>query len=224
MKLIYIIVLFFFPVNILLAQGGVVSVIHDANHLRIINENAAVRLSAESYHRSLLSQINQQVDNININLSAVVLVKNIIHQSLTNIDQGLKSSIQVVGIGKLVEEIYKESSLVLQQAASAPWLLLFAEQASKSFKDRSLKLALEVSEFVLKEGADILMDYQKRDYLLNKISLELKVIRALIFSMHRAIYWAKINGIIKSINPYASFINTDKQKADEILRYYNQLK
>ena len=224
MKLIYIIVLFFFPINILLAQGGVVSVIHDANHLRIINENAAVRLSAESYHRSLLSQINQQVDNININLSAVVLVKNIIHQSLTNIDQGLKSSIQVVSIGKLVEEIYKESSLVLQQAASAPWLLLFAEQASKSFKDRSLKLALEVSEFVLKEGADILMDYQKRDYLLNKISLELKVIRALIFSMHRAIYWAKINGIVKSINPYASFINTDKQKADEILRYYNQLK
>lgn len=224
MKLIYIIVLFFFPVNILLAQGGVVSVIHDANHLRIINENAAVRLSAESYHRSLLSQINQQVDNININLGAVVLVKNIIHQSLTNIDQGLKSSIQVVGIGKLVEEIYKESSLVLQQAASAPWLLLFAEQASKSFKDRSLKLALEVSEFVLKEGADILMDYQKRDYLLNKISLELKVIRALIFSMHRAIYWAKINGIVKSINPYASFINTDKQKADEILRYYNLLK
>ena len=65
------------------------------------------------------------------------------------------------------------------------------------------------------------MDYQKRDYLLNKISLELKVIRALIFSMHRAIYWAKINGIVKSINPYASFINTDKQKADEILRFYN---
>ena len=223
MKL-YIIVLFFFPINILLAQGGVVSVIHDANHLRIINENAAVRLSAESYHKSLLSQINQQVDNININLSAVVLVKNIIHQSLTHIDQGLKSSIQVVSIGKLVEEIYKESSLVLQQSASAPWLLLFAEQASKSFKDRSLKLAAEVSEFVLKEGADILMDYQKRDYLLNKISLELKVIRALIFSMHRAIYWAKINGIVKSINPYASFINTDKQKADEILRYYNQLK
>lgn len=223
MKL-YIIVLFFFPINILLAQGGVVSVIHDANHLRIINENAAVRLSAESYHKSLLSQINQQVDNININLSAVVLVKNIIHQSLTHIDQGLKSSIQVVSIGKLVEEIYKESSLVLQQSASAPWLLLFAEQASKSFKDRSLKLAAEVSEFVLKEGADILMDYQKRDYLLTKISLELKVIRALIFSMHRAIYWAKINGIVKSINPYASFINTDKQKADEILRYYNQLK
>ena len=127
MKLIYIIVLFFLPTNFLLAQGGVVSVIHDANHLRIINENAAVRLSAESYHRSLLSQINQQVDNININLGAVVLVKNIIHQSLTNIDQGLKSSIQVVSIGKLVEEIYKESSLVLQQAASAPWLLLFAE-------------------------------------------------------------------------------------------------
>jgi hypothetical protein len=223
MKLIYIAIMFFLLLNSLCAQG-LVTVIYDANHLRVINENAAVRLSAESYHKSLLSQINHQVENINTNLSAVVLVKNIIHQSLTHVDQGLKSSIQVASIAKLVEEIYKESGVIMQQAAQAPWLLLFAEQASKSFKDRSLKLAFEVSDFVLKEGTDIFMDHQKRDYLLTKISLELKVIRALMFSMHRSIYWAKINGIIKSINPYANFINMDKQKADEILRYYNLLK
>lgn len=223
MKIPILIILLLTTVKALEAQS-VVTVIHDANHLRIINENAAVRLSAESYHKSLLSQINTQVDHINTNLSAVVLVQNIIHQSLTHIDESLKSSIQVVGIAKLVEEIYKESAELLQQASKEPYLLLFAEQASKNFKDRSVKLALEVSEFVLKEGANVLMDYQKRDYLLTKISLELKVIRALVFSMHRAIYWAKINGIIKSVNPYASFINMDKQKADEILRYYYLLK
>ncbi|NGM73495.1 hypothetical protein [Sphingobacterium sp. SGL-16] len=223
MKIPILIILLLTAVKKLEAQSGV-TVIHDANHLRVINENAAVRLSAESYHKSLLSQINTQVENINTNLSAVVLVKNIIHQSLTHIDESLKSSIQVIGIARLVEEIYKESAELLQQASKEPYLLLFAEQASKNFKDRSVKLALEVSEFVLKEGANILMDYQKRDYLLNKITLELKVIRALVFSMHRAIYWAKINGIIKSVNPYASFINMDKQKADEILRYYYLLK
>ena len=223
MKLFYISILFFSMINSLWAQG-IVSMIYDANHLQAINENAAVRLSSENYHNSLLSKINHQVENINANLNAVVLVKNIIHQSLTHVDQSLKSSIQVVNIAKLLQEIYKESTVIMQQAAQAPWLLLFAEQASKSFKDRSIKLAFEVSEFVLKEGTDIYMDHQKRDHLLTKITLELKVIRALVFSMHRAIYWAKVNGTLKSFNPYASFINMDKQKAEEILRYYNLLK
>lgn len=223
MKIIYLTILFFTLIESVCAQS-IVTVIHDENHMRVINENAAVRLSSELYHKQLLNQIKVDVDNINTNLSAVVLVKNIIHESLTHIDHSLKSSIQVVGISRLVEDIYKESAILLQQTSKEPWLFLFAEQASKSFKDRSIKLALEVSDFVLKEGTDILMDHQKRDELLTKISLELKVIRALMFSMHRAIHWVKINGIIKSVNPYAGFINRDKQKADEILRYYNILK
>ncbi|MCA5004043.1 hypothetical protein [Sphingobacterium bovistauri] len=223
MKNIYLTIIISILLKPLCAQS-LVTVIFDANHLRVINENASVRIASENYHKSLLNHIKTQVEDINTNLSAVVLVKNIIHESLTHIDEGLKSSIQVVGITRIVEDIYNQSNEILQQAAQAPWLLLFAEQASRSFKDRSIKLAVEVSDFILKEGAKILMDYQKRDYLLSKISLELKVIRALMFSMHRSIYWAKVNGIIKSVNPYASFINMDKQKADEILRFFNMLK
>lgn len=223
MKISYLIILLLTLVKSLCGQSGV-TIIYDANHLRIINENAAVRLSAENYHKLLLNQIKTQVDHINTNLNAVLLVKNIIHKSLTHIEESLKSSIQVVGISKLVEEIYKESAELLQQASKAPYLLLFAEQVSMNFKERSIKLALEVSDFVLKEGSDVLIDYQKRDYLLTKISLELKVIRALVFSMHRSVYWAKINGVIKSVNPYVGFINMDIQTANEILRSYSFIK
>ena len=223
MKNIVLIILILLQVKSLAAQG-VVTLISDVNHLQIVNENAAVRLASESYHQSLLSQINQQVENINTNLSAIVLVNNIIHQSLTHIDESLKSSLQVVHMAKLVEEIYAQSALLLRHAAADPWLLLFAEQASSSFKQRSINLAQQVADFVLKEGTDLLLDHQKRDYLLSKINVELKVIRALMFSMQRAMYWAKINGFIKTVNPFTSFINMDKQKVEEILRYYNLLK
>ncbi|WP_208734385.1 hypothetical protein [Sphingobacterium siyangense] len=68
------------------------------------------------------------------------------------------------------------------------------------------------------------MDYEKRDHLMRKIILELKVIRALVFSMERSMYYAKINGVLKMANPYRNFINMDKRKADEIIRNYYLLK
>jgi len=223
MKSIYLIVVFIASIKSLPAQA-IATLIYDANHLKIINENAAIRYSSENYHNSLLTEINHGIENININLNALVVVQGIINKSLTQVDQAFKSSIAVINISKLIQEIYAESALIFQQAQNQPWLLLFAEQSTISFKDRGVKLALEVTDFILKEGNNILMDYEKRDYLLKKITLELKVIRALTFSIHRSMYWAKINGITRSINPYTSFINMDKLKADEILRSYHYLK
>lgn len=223
MRLLYLIIVFFTSIKSLHAQS-VATVIYDANHMNRINENAAIRYSSENYHNTLIKQIRTNMDNIKINLNALVVVQGVIHKSLTQVDQALKSSKAVINIGKLIQEIYSEGTLMFQQAQNEPWLLLFAQQSSTDFKERSVKLALEVSDFILKEGSNVLMDYEKRDYLLRKITLELKVIRALMFSIHRSIYYAKINGIIRSINPYASFINMDKLKAEEILRYYQLLK
>ena len=223
MRLLYLIIVFFTSIKSLHAQS-VATVIYDANHMNRINENAAIRYSSENYHNTLIKHIGTNMDNIKINLNALVVVQGVIHKSLTQVDQALKSSKAVINIGKLIQEIYSEGTLIFQQAQNEPWLLLFAQQSSNDFKERSVKLALEVSDFILKEGSNVLMDYEKRDYLLRKITLELKVIRALMFSIHRSIYYAKINGIIRSINPYGSFINMDKLKAEEILRYYQLLK
>lgn len=223
MKLLFLVILLFTFLKSLHAQG-IATLIYDANHLKIINENAAIRYSAENYHNTLMTDIKNGMENINLNLSALVVVQGIIHKSLTQVDQALKSSKAVLNISKLIQEIYAESTLIFQQARGAPWLLLFAEQSTTSFKDRSVKLALEVSDFVLKEGSNVLMDFEKRDYLLRKITLELKVIRALMFSIHKSMYWAKINGITRSLNPYSNFINMDKIKAEEIIRYYKLLK
>jgi hypothetical protein len=84
-------------------------------------------------------------------------------------------------------------------------------------KSRGVNLAVEVSDFILKEGSDVLMDYEKRDALLRKVVLELQVMRALAFSMHRSMERAKILGMLKMLNPYQGFINQDTRLADDII-------
>lgn len=200
------------------------SVVFDPGHFAIVNENGAVRLAAENTHNIYLNTIRSRLDDINVNVSSVVLVQTLIHNSLTQVNQALKSGIAAAQIFQISSEIVQESNAMIAIASSEPYLLLFAEDVARQMKSRGINLVSEVSAFVLKEGSKVLMDYEKRDALLRKIILELKVMRALCYSMGRSMYWAKVNGVLKTANPYRNFVNQDTRMADDIIRSYQLLK
>ncbi len=212
-----------FGLHVTFAQSYV-TIVYDAKHLAIVGENAAVRSAAELTHHEYLKTINNRLDDININLSSVLMVQRMIHGALTEVDQALKSGLMLKQVGSISTEIIGECSSILEAAKGSPHLLLFAEDVTMQMKDRGIRLVSEVSDFVLKEGSNVLMDFEKRDALLAKILLELRVMRALCFSVHRAMYWAKLRGILPLLNPFQSFINRDRQLVDQIIFQYNLLK
>ncbi|TDS06589.1 hypothetical protein [Sphingobacterium paludis] len=201
-----------------------VTIVYDAKHMAIVGENAAVRSAAELMHHEYLKTINNWLDDITVNLSSVVMVQRMIYGALTEVDQGLKSGLMLKQVGSISSEIIAECSSILETAKGSPHLLLFAEDITTQMKDRGIRLVSEVSDFVLKEGSNVLMDFEKRDALLVKILLELRVMRALCFSVHRAMYWAKLRGILPALNPFQSYINRDRQLVDQIIFQYNLLK
>ncbi|OJY99731.1 MULTISPECIES: hypothetical protein [Sphingobacterium] len=196
-------------------QGA--TVISDSRHLAIINENAAVRYAAETTHNSYLGKINQKLDDIKINITSVILVQDMIYRSLAEVNGILRTGLTAGQIGGMASEIIRECELMIQTAKGSPHLLLFAEDVAAHMKSRGVSLAMEVSDFILKEGSDILMDYEKRDALLRKVVLELRVMRALAFSMHRSMERAKILGMLRMLNPYQGFVNRDTRLADDII-------
>ncbi|MBE8714841.1 hypothetical protein C4F49_14240 [Sphingobacterium sp. KB22] len=203
---------------------GYVTIVYDSKHLAVVGENGAVRSAAEITHSSYLGSIKDRLDDINLNVSSVVLVQDMIHRSLTEVDKALRTGLTVKQIGALSAEIVTECNLMLQTAKDAPHLLLFAEEVAQQLKNRGVNLVAEVSGFVLKEGENILMDYSKRDQLLRKVVLELRVMRALAYSMHRSMYWAKLRGIFRSLNPYSQFVNQDKRMVNDLIYKINVLK
>ncbi|KAA8476846.1 hypothetical protein BDE36_1302 [Arcticibacter tournemirensis] len=200
------------------------TIVFDPAHFAIVNENGAVRLAAENTHNNYLNTICNRLDDINLNISSVILVQTLIHNSLTQVNQALKSGIAAAQVAQISAEIVRESNTMIEIAGSEPYLLLFAEDVARQMKSRGINLVSEVSAFVLKEGSNILMDYEKRDALLRKVILELKVMRALCYSMGRSMYWAKMNGVLKTANPYRDFINQDTRKAEEIIFNYHLFK
>lgn len=199
-------------------------VVFDRNHFNIVNENGAVRLAAENTHNGYLNTIRNRLDDININISSVVIAHTLIRNSLIRVNQALKSGIAVSQIAEISNEIIRESNTMITIAGADPYLLLFAEDVARQMKSRGINLVSEVSAFVLKEGDNVLMDFEKRDALLRKIILELKVIRALCFSMGKSMYWAKMNGVLKMANPYRDFVNQDIRLSNEIINNVKYLK
>ncbi|MGE6221177.1 hypothetical protein ACQKCH_15220 [Nubsella zeaxanthinifaciens] len=199
-------------------------VVFDRNHFNIVNENGAVRLAAENTHNGYLNTIRNSLDDININISSVVIVHTLIRNSLIQVNQALKSGIAVSQIAEISNEIIRESNAMITIAGADPYLLLFAEDVARQMKSRGINLVSEVSAFVLKEGDNVLMDFEKRDALLRKIILELKVIRAMVFSMGKSMYWARMNGVLKMANPYRDFVNQDIRLSTEIINNVKYLK
>jgi hypothetical protein len=200
------------------------TIIFDQGHFNIVNANGVSRLGAQITLNTYLNNINDRLSDLQINIGSVILVQNTILNSLRTVDQGLRTALAVKDISILVTEIITEGNGLIDLARNDPHLLLFAENTATQMKDRGINLVTEVSSFVLKEGENVLMDFGKRDALLKKIALELRLIRALIFSMKKQIYWVKIRGLFRSLNPYQGFINQDLRLGQDILNKSKLLK
>uniref|UniRef100_UPI0025878083 hypothetical protein n=1 Tax=Algoriphagus sp. TaxID=1872435 RepID=UPI0025878083 len=193
------------------------TVVFDREHFSIVNANAAVRNASEIGYHQTLDIIRQNTDDIILNSSSLALVQTMIVNSLTQINEGFKDAIQVRMIAKTVLDISSVSAEAFQLAGDNPILFLFVEEYTAQAKKRSLNLATEVSSLILKEGDNLLMNYNVRDELLDSVQKELQVILALVLAAKNSIYWAKTNGIIRSLNPYQAYINRDLGLINEII-------
>jgi len=209
----------------LLTEAGFTqTVISDPGHLAIVNSNGAVRLASEVTYQSSLEQIKRNTDNIGINLSSVSLVQTIIHKSLTEVNQALRDGIQVKQMTNLINDIYKYSSETMELAKDNPALLLFAEDATRQMKERGLALVGDVSNVVLSQKENVLMNYNVRDELIGKVTRELQIMNGLIYGIRQNVYWAKKRGVIKSVNPYSQYVTKDFAIMDDILLKHKMLK
>jgi hypothetical protein len=193
------------------------TVVFDSNHLQIVNENGAMRNSSELLYHQSLEGIKQNTDDIGVNTASLAMLQTIIHRSLTEVNEALKDAIQVKYIGQLFHMIHTNSNEVLTMASQDPVLLLFAEEYIRQAKERSLSLVTEVSGFILNRESNLLINHNVRDGLLSKVRLELQLINGYMLTIKNSMYWTKMNGVLKRLNPYQAYINQDINLVNRIL-------
>jgi hypothetical protein len=197
------------------AQGY--EIIYDYQHFASVTANAAVRSAAESTHDNYLGKINNNINDLNTNVGSVVLAQTIIYQGLSNVNSALKDGLEVKNMAVIVADMTDYIQQALALAKDDPYLLMFADQIAGEMRARALSLVSEVSAFVLKEGSNVLADYNARDQLLHSVVQQLQILDGLAYGAWKAMYWAKERGVIASMNPFAGFINNDKIFVSQII-------
>jgi hypothetical protein len=184
------------------------------------------------------SVINRQLNTTNNNLSliqkgqlAVTGQLTVINKLQKDIYTGLSQVASVINnletikeIGTCGTDIVSDVERAMTYAKTDPVLLLFAEQGAREFETRAVALATDVSAFVLQAGGKNLMDSGERGKLLNHIEREMEILRGIAYGMQRAMYWAKMNGIWRSLNPWATWQNQDVRIANETINNAKYLK
>ncbi|WP_214070045.1 hypothetical protein [Mucilaginibacter sp. dw_454] len=182
--------------------------------------------------------INGQLNTTNNNLSAInrgqlavssqlVIVndlQNKIYTGLSQVASVINNLYSIKEIAETGTDIVRDVEKSVTIAKSDPVLLLFAEQGARDFEQRAATLAADVGTYVLKGGNDNLMDAGERGKLLNHIAGELRILRGIAYGMQRAMYWAQMRGIWKSLNPWQNWENQDVRIANSVISEAKYLK
>ena len=179
-------------------------------------------------------QLNTTNDRLNLiqkgqlavsgQLGIVNNLQNKIYNGLSQVASVINNLTTIKEIADCGTDIVKDVESSVRLARSNPVLLLFAEQGARDFQTRAVTLAADVSAFVLRGGNNNLMDSGERGKLLNHIAQEMRILRGIAYGMNRSMYWAKMNGIFRSLNPWAEWQNNDVRIANDVLTNAKYLK
>jgi hypothetical protein len=212
--------LFFFLPLVVSAQELVV----DPTTSAAILVNAGVINSQLNTTNNNLSLISKGQLAVTGQLTIANTLQNDIYKGLSQVASVINNLYTIKDIAECGSDIISDTEQALTYAESDPVLLLFAEQGARDFETRSVALAADVSAFVLKGGNANLMDSGERGKLLNHIASELHILRGIAYGMGRAMYWAKMNGIFRSLNPWSTWVNEDSRIATDVLNNAKYLK
>jgi hypothetical protein len=157
-------------------------------------------------------------------LSVINDLQNKILKGLNQVASVINNLTTIRDISECGSDIVKDVEASVTLAKSDPALLLFAEQGARDFETRAATLAADVSAFVLKGGNDNLMDSGERGKLLNHIAGQMRILRGIAYGMDRAMFWAKLNGIFRSLSPWAAWQNEDVKIANQVFSNARYLK
>ena len=196
----------------------------DPQHVATVLQNGAVRSAAESTHEQYLSKIYGNVSDLNANMGSVVLAQTMIYESLSSVNSALKNGLAVKNMTVIITDMSRYISQALDIAKDQPYLLLFAGNIASQMRTRATALVTDVSSFILKEGDNVLADYNARDELLRKVTQQLQILDGLAYGAWKSIYWARQRGLIASATPFAGYLSQDQALISRIIQQAKYLK
>jgi hypothetical protein len=197
------------------------TVVYNDKLLMQLTKNQAVRLASnESYLNSYEKQ-KKTYDEIKQKIAQVVAIQEYIYDKLTNINSAIKQGKQLYYLSKTFVQIGTNANDVLSLTAQHPEYAILLNRFYIGATQELLKMQSELTNDILHEENDFLMDPYDRQVLIQNLSTKAQMVNGYLICIKIRLKNAKKTPYIYQIPTINTYVNLDRAIVKNIMTNYN---
>lgn len=205
--------------NLLKAQ----SVVINEKLLAQLTKNQTVRLASNSAILSSYEKQKKLYDDINLKIAQIVAIQNFIYNNLTNVQVGIKQGKQLYYLSKTFIQIGQNATEVVSLTVTHPEYAVLLNRFYIAATTELLSMKSELTENILREDADFLMDPYDRQLAIQNLSVKAQMINGYLICIRLRLKNAKKIPYIYQIPNINTYVNLYKLVIKETMNRWNIL-
>jgi len=153
----------------------------------------------------------------------VIAIQEYIYQQLKNVNSALTQSKKLIYLYQYLGRIVNNSNKMLDLTAQHPEYAILVSKYYVEIGKQTMKLQREVTQDILNENKDFLMDASDREMLIEKVFTRVRNINGNILYIILRLENAKKIPYIYQVPVLRNYLNIDKAIVSDIIQKYKYL-
>ncbi|AZA79688.1 MULTISPECIES: hypothetical protein [Flavobacteriales] len=188
-----------------------------------ITLNHGVRLASEQAFLDSYEKQKELYDEINNKTTQIIAIQEYIYQQLKNVNSALTQSKKLIYLYQYLGKIATNSNKMLDLSAQHPEYAVLVSKYYTEIGKQVIKLQQEVTQDVLNEDKDFLMDAMDREMLIEKVFTRVRNINGNILYIILRLENAKKIPYLFQVPVLRNYLNVDKAIVGDIIQKYKHL-
>lgn len=219
MKKILVFVIFLFSVTAVNSQQIVIN----DKLLTQITVNHGVRLASEQAFLDSYKKQKELYDDINNKTMQVIAIQEYIYQQLKNVNSALIQSKKLIYLYDYLGKIVTNSNKMMNLSSQHPQYAALVSKYYVEIGKQVLKLQQEVTQDILNENKDFLMDASDREMLIEKIFTRVRNIHGNILYIILRLENARKIPYLYQVPVLRNYLNIDRAIVGDIIQKYKYI-
>lgn len=197
------------------------TVVYNDKLLMQLTKNQAVRLASNESYLNTYEKQKKTYDEIKQKIAQVVAIQEYIYDKLTNINSAIKQGKQLYYLSKTFVQIGTNANDVLSLTAQNPEYAILLNRFYIGATQELLKMQSELTNDILHEENDFLMDPYDRQVLIQNLSTKAQMVNGYLICIKIRLKNARKTPYIYQIPTINTYVNLDRAIVKNIMMNYN---
>lgn len=188
-----------------------------------LTKDHAVRLASEQTFLDSYEKQNELYNDIKNKTAQVIAIQEYIYQQLKNVNSALIQSKKMIYLYEYLGRIVTNSNTMLDLSVQHPEYAVLVSRYYTEIGTQTLKLQQEVTQDILNEDKDFLLDAMDREMLIEKIFTRARNINGNILYIILRLKNAKKIPYLYQVPVLRNYINIDRAIVGDIIQRYRYI-